>query len=369
MPQISQEAELTRVRVELGDDSYDVLVGQNLLGRTGELAASHWKSPKRCAIVTDANVGPLYGETVSASLKSAGFDPLTITVPAGEPSKSMPEVENVCRQMLAAGLDRSAFVVALGGGVIGDLAGFCAAILSRGVPYLQIPTTVLSQVDSSVGGKTGVNVAEGKNLLGAFHQPKLVIADTDTLQSLPGREYREGYAEIIKHAAIRDADMIPMIAAQGESRENLAPLIARNVAIKAAVVEEDEKEISGVRALLNFGHTIGHAIEAAAGYGELLHGEAISLGVIAALRMSEKRSSLTPEDSEQILQLLDQFQLPKALPNTFNVEKILKLMQTDKKFVQGQIRFVLLPRLGDAFVSSEVTQDDIRQRIEELIVV
>jgi len=369
MPQISQEAGRHRVGVELGDRSYDVLVGEGLLEEAGTLIAGLLKAPKRCAVVTDSNVGPLYAETLCESLRAAGFDPLTITVPAGEQSKSMPEVENVCRQLLANRLDRSSFVVALGGGVVGDLAGFCAAILSRGVPYVQIPTTVLSQVDSSVGGKTGVNVAEGKNLLGAFHQPRLVLADVATLRSLPDREYREGFAEVIKHAAIRDAEMVPLIAKQGTSRDDLAPLIARNIDIKAKVVEEDEKETSGTRALLNFGHTIGHAVEAAAGYGQLLHGEAISLGIVAALRLSEQFSSLTPEDSAQVLQLLDQFGLPKAITSEFQTDKILNLLQTDKKFLQGQIHFVLLKSLGDAFVSQDVTMDAIRNEVDHLIVV
>ena len=184
-----------------------------------------------------------------------------------------------------AGLDRKSFLVALGGGVIGDLAGFAAAIFQRGIPCVQIPTTVVSLVDSSVGGKTGVNTPEGKNLVGAFHQPKLVIADVETLKTLPDREYNEGYAEVIKHAAIRDTELLGLVENQGLSRDDLATLIARNVGIKARVVEEDERETTGTRALLNFGPTIGHGIEAAGGYGKYFHGEAISLGLVAAWRI------------------------------------------------------------------------------------
>ncbi len=367
MPQVTEEAGQIWVRVELGARSYDVIVGDGLMEHAGAWIAEVVRSPTRCAVITDTNVGPLYAKALCASLESVQLKPEIITVKAGEPSKSMTVVEEVCCQMISAGLDRSSFVVALGGGVVGDLAGFCAAIFNRGIPYVQIPTTVLSQVDSSVGGKTGVNVPLGKNLLGAFHQPKLVLADVGTLRSLPDREYREGFAEVIKHAAIRDAEMVPLIAKQGDSREGLAPLIARNIAIKAAVVEEDERETSGVRALLNFGHTVGHAVEAAAGYGELLHGEAISLGILAALRLSEAHCGLSSEDAARVEALLKQFHLPQKLPASFaDTDTILDLMKTDKKFVAGKIRYVLLGKLGEAMVSREVTLEDIRGQIERL---
>ncbi len=357
------------VSVDLAERSYDVIVGSKLLPHLGEHLAGLKGLGKRCALITEETVGPLYAPLVSSALIEAGYKVELITVPAGEASKSMNVVNYVCREMLKRGLDRKSFAVALGGGVIGDLAGFCAAIFQRGIPYIQIPTTVLSQVDSSVGGKTGVNTPEGKNLLGAFHQPKLVLADVDTLLSLPDREYREGFAEIIKHAAIRDADMCAAIEAQGESREGLVPLIARNVAIKAAVVEEDEHETSGTRALLNFGHTVGHGVEAAAGYGELLHGEAISIGIVAALRLSEHFAGLPVAQSERVEKLLDQFQLPRVLSPTFQTQKILDLMMRDKKFAEGAIRFVLLRDLGEAFVSSEVALEDIRREVDRLIVV
>lgn len=356
---------LHTVRVDLADRSYDVLAGRNLLKQTGQLATA-FASGKKVAVITDSNVGPIYGQTVLESLTASGFQPTLITVPAGEPSKSMTVVEDVCRQMLRAGLDRKSFAVALGGGVIGDLAGFVASIFLRGIPFIQIPTTVLSQVDSSVGGKTGVNTPEGKNLLGTFSQPALVIADTQTLETLPPREWREGFAEIIKHAAIRDAEMLPLIENALNDPSSLPELVARNVAIKARIVEADEHETRDIRALLNFGHTLGHAIEASAGYGQLFHGEAISLGMIAATQLSVQLSGLPFTDGEKITQLLQLFQLPTQLPDSISVEDILKHMKHDKKFVEGSIRFVLLHKLGDAFVSRDITQAHLLHAIESL---
>ena len=261
MSQPSTDSNSQVVHVSLGDRSYDVVIGSSLLGQTGESCAGLGLKG-RCAVITDSTVAPLYADLVLSALKDAGFDPTLVTVPAGEASKSMTVVEDCCRQMIQAGLDRSASVVALGGGVVGDLAGFVAAIFFRGIPFVQIPTTIVSQVDSSVGGKTGVNAPEGKNLIGAFHQPRLVIADVATLGSLPVRERNEGFAEIIKHAAIRDASLLELVDQAVDPAKPINPdLIQRNVEIKARVVEEDEKETAGTRALLNFGHTIGHAIE------------------------------------------------------------------------------------------------------------
>jgi 3-dehydroquinate synthase len=351
------------VTVDLPSRSYPVHIGPGLLARTGELIPA---LGKHCAIISDSNVAPLYADTVIASLHDAGVESHLIVVPAGEASKSMAVTEDVCRQMIRAGLDRHAFVVALGGGVVGDLVGFAAAIFYRGIPCVQIPTTIVAQVDSSVGGKTGVNTDEGKNLIGAFHQPAIVIADTTTLLSLPDREYREGFAEIIKHAAIRDRDMIPLIENVDPQRQNLDALIERNVAIKAAIVAEDEKETSGTRALLNFGHTIGHAIEASAGYGRLLHGEAISLGLRAAAHLSQELAGLPPEDAATLDRLLDQFQLPASLDPDIPTKDILARLKTDKKFQAGDIRFVLIRSFGDAFVSPDITLDAITSATEAL---
>lgn len=357
---------MTEVPVHLNERSYVVQVGTGLLAGAGAAVRQVWPDVRVVAVVTDSTVGPLYAESVCASLRSAGFEPTLVTVPAGEPSKSMACAEDVCRQMVRAGLDRSSGVVALGGGVIGDLAGFCVAIFFRGLPYVQVPTTVVSQVDSSVGGKTGVNTPEGKNLLGCFHQPRLVLADVDTLATLSPREYNEGFAEIIKHAAIRDAGMLPLIERAQSDRSVMPELIARNVAIKAAIVSADEHETSGLRALLNFGHTIGHGIEASAGYGQLLHGEAISLGLIAALRLSESVVGLDPAASEKIIALLRLYRLPQRLPSTIATADVLEKLSHDKKFKDGAIRFVLLRALGDALVSRDVTLAQIVAATEAL---
>lgn len=349
---------IIEMTVPLAHAPYRVLVGSSLLAQCGEQILKVSK-PCRCAVVTDSNVEPLYAKIVRESLERADFDVVVIPVPAGEASKSLSCAGEVCDAMIAAGLDRSALLVALGGGVIGDLAGFVAAIYYRGIPFIQIPTTIVSQVDSSVGGKTGVNARGGKNLIGSFHQPKLVLADTGTLSTLPEREFNEGFAEVIKHAAIRDGAMLDHL-------NDLPALIARNVAIKAAIVAEDEFETKGVRALLNFGHTIGHGIEAAAGYGRFLHGEAISLGLLAACRLSVEKAGLSLKESEQITSALAHYKLPLHLPSDISTEAIMKAIRKDKKFHAGAVRFVLLRSLGAAFVSDLVTEADLLAAIENL---
>ena len=346
------------VPVPLQRSPYHVHVGPGLLDHAGSLAAGVIKTG-RCALISDTHVAPLYAECVSKSLEAAGFLPVTLVAPAGEKSKCMEEASSPCEQMISSGLDRSSAVIALGGGVVGDLAGFVAAIYNRGIPCIQVPTTIVSQVDSSVGGKTGVNAAGGKNLIGAFHQPRLVIADTDTLATLPTREFNEGFAEVIKHAAIRDFSML-------DALDDLPMLIARNVAIKAAIVAEDEFETKGVRALLNFGHTIGHGIENAAGYGRYLHGEAISLGLAAACRLSVEKAGLDPAVQDRILSALARYELPLTLPPDIKTEDIVSAMRKDKKFHGGSVRFVLLKKPSEAFVSHDVTEADIVRQIEAL---
>lgn len=355
------------VHVDLAERSYDVIVEAGILARTGELIAAAGLATRCAAVISDETVARLHGETLLHSLEAAGFRPTLHTVPAGEASKSMLHAETLCREMIRAGHDRKSMVVALGGGVVGDLAGFTSAIFYRGLPFVQIPTTIVAQVDSSVGGKTGVNVAEGKNLLGAFHQPRLVIVDPETLRTLPDREFHEGVAEAIKHAAIRDAAMLDDLAAlDPSSRDVPAPLIARNIAIKARVVEADEHETLGIRALLNFGHTIGHGIEASVPYGEMLHGEAIALGMRAALFLSERHAGLPPEASAKILRVLEHFHLPLALPEIIATETIMEKLATDKKFSAGAIRFVVLNALGNAMVTDALTSADLREAIEHL---
>ncbi len=354
------------VHVNLGERSYDVICEYGILAQAGARILETGLQG-RVAIITDSNVSPLYAAELEANLVAAGFEPSLHVAAAGEASKSMGNVEGLCREMAQAGHDRKSFVVALGGGVVGDLAGFVASVFYRGVPFVQIPTTIVSLVDSSVGGKTGVNIVEGKNLVGAFHQPKLVLADPATLKSLPPREYREGYAEVIKHAAIRDAEMIAELEALDPDDNQLpADLIARNIAIKARVVEEDEKETSGVRALLNFGHTVGHGIEASVPYGTLLHGEAVSLGTVAALNLSVQHGGLTQLASDRVLALLKRFQLPTVLPSDIDSEVVLEKLQRDKKFSAGEIKFVLLEALGSAFVSSVVSRGDLQGALKDL---
>lgn len=364
---MSTPSPIETIHVDLGDRSYTVHVGAGVISMLGAEAKALPKRGSKCAIITDSNVAPLYSSSAETALRDAGFSPITITVPAGEASKSMEVVTDVSRQMIRAGLDRSAFIIALGGGVVGDLAGFVASIYFRGIPFIQVPTTIVSQVDSSVGGKTGVNAPEGKNLIGAFHQPATVLADTETLTTLPQREYAEGYGEVIKHAAIRDGAMLDHLPSPTEIDPiALTPLIARNVAIKARVVEEDERETAGVRALLNFGHTIGHGIEAAGGYGRFLHGEAISLGLHAALALSIDHAGLSASDAQAVASQLDHFGLPATLPPDISTASILDALKTDKKFAAGAIRFVLLRTLGDAYVSDAITLDHIETAIEAL---
>lgn len=355
------------VHVDLAERSYDVIVEAGILCQAGERIANAGLAGRRAAIVSDETVAALHGATLVSALEAAGFRPTLHTVPAGEASKSLSHAESLCREMIRAGHDRKSLVVALGGGVVGDLAGFVAAIFYRGLPFVQIPTTIVAQVDSSVGGKTGVNVAEGKNLLGAFHQPRLVLVDPETLRTLPDREFHEGFAEAIKHAAIRDAAMLDDLAAlDPASREVPADLIARNIAIKARVVESDEYETREIRALLNFGHTIGHGIEASVPYGEMLHGEAISLGMRAALFLSEQRAGLAPEAAARILAVLGHFRLPLTLPATITTDTVMEKLARDKKFSAGAIRFVVLDAPGTARVTDSITAVDLREAIDHL---
>jgi 3-dehydroquinate synthase len=355
------------VHVDLAERSYDVIVETHGLAMAGDLAMKSGLGGKRAAVLSDDTVAPLHAAPLLASLEAAGLRPSLHTVPAGEASKSMGRAEQLCREMIRAGHDRKSVVVALGGGVVGDLAGFVAAIFHRGLPLIQIPTTIVSQVDSSVGGKTGVNVAEGKNLLGAFHQPRLVIVDPETLRTLPQREFSEGFAEAIKHAAIRDAAMLEELAAiNPASREVPSGLIARNIAIKARVVEADEHETLGIRALLNFGHTIGHGIEASVPYGEMLHGEAISLGMRAALHLSELHAGLEPGVSAEIVALLEKFNLPTVLPGSISTEIVMQKLATDKKFAGGSVRFVVLEAAGCARLVDTLTAADLRGALEWL---
>jgi len=298
---------------------------------------------------------------------------MLITIPAGEKSKTLKQAGAICEQMIAAGLDRQSFVVALGGGMIGDISGFVAAIYHRGIPHVQIPTTLLAMVDSSIGGKTGVDTRAGKNLMGAFHQPSLVIDDVDLLKTLPRRQFNQGFAEIVKHAIIADPKMFQQLKvarASGLRRASgthaLLSLIKRNIQIKSRIVAQDERDRTGQRALLNFGHTVGHAIERAGNYRKFLHGEAVSLGIVAACAISVKRAGLPPDEWASIANLLGRFGLPTRLSSKFPRKKILAAIQFDKKFEGGKVRFVVASRIGAAHVADNVTLDDIREAVEAL---
>src|SRR4029434_9604329 len=269
----------------------------------------------------------------------------------GEKSKTLEQASTICWQMTAAGLDRQSFVIGLGGGVIRDISGFVAAIYHRGIPHVQVPTTLLAMVDSSIGGKTGVNTADGKNLIGAVHQPSLVIDDLDVLKTLPRREFNQGFAEIIKHAIIADAKMFAQLRSWDASDVlDLQQLVRRNIEIKSKIIAKDEYDRTGKRAVLNFGHTVGHAIERAGNYRKFLHGEAVSLGIVAASAISMKKAGLPSDQRAAIVDLLGRFRLPTRLPSNFPRRKILDAVKFDKKFERGRIRFIVTPRIGVAYV-------------------
>ena len=343
-----------------------MLIGADLLEQLREHVGKHLTA-KTCAVVTDSNVGPLFANRVKRSLILAGLKPTLIAIPAGEKSKTLKQAGTICEQMIAARLDRQSFVIGLGGGVIGDISGFVAAIYHRGLPHVQIPTTLLAMVDSSIGGKTAVNTADGKNLLGAVHQPSLVIDDVDVLKTLPRREFNQGFAEIIKHAVIADAKMFKQLQSwKAGDQLALQSLIKRNIKIKSEIVAKDERDRTGERAVLNFGHTVGHAIERAGNYRKFLHGEALSLGIVAACAVSSKRAGLARRQRDAVIDLLQRFDLPTRLPKNFPRNKIVNAVKFDKKFQSGKIRFVVTPRIGAAYITRDVMLNDIREAIDEL---
>jgi 3-dehydroquinate synthase len=354
---------MTKPDLRPGKQRSRIEIGAALVGRTGELIREILVGP-HCAIISDSNVAPLFGDHVKQRLTSSGFQPVLITVPAAETSKTLEQVGAICDQMIGAGLDRQSFVIGFGGGMVGDISGFVAAIYERGIPHVQIPTTLLGMVDSSIGGKTGVNTRDGKNLIGAVHHPSLVIDDVDLLKTLPRRQFNQGFAEIIKHAIIADAEMFT--ALRHVDLNNLAPLIRRNIEIKSGIVAKDELDQTGERALLNFGHTVGHAIERAADYRQFLHGEAVSLGIVAACAISIKKAGLLKEQRDAIADLLNAFALPTRLPANFPRAKIFGALPFDKKFERGKVRFVVTPAIGSARLSSDVTMEDIREAIDQL---
>jgi 3-dehydroquinate synthase len=360
---------IARVKIRDAANCDRALIGSGLLKQVGESVRKFLGGKPCAAVVTDSNVAPLFTDLVRQSLISAGFQPTLITIPAGEKSKTLKQVGAICEQMIAAGLDRQSFVIGLGGGVIGDVSGFVAAIYHRGIPHVQIPTTLLAMVDSSIGGKTGVNTVDGKNLIGAVHQPSLVIDDIDVLKSLPRREFNQGFAEIIKHAVIADMKLFRQLQSRAQrpwQGIELEQLVRRNIEIKSKIITNDEHDRTGKRAVLNFGHTVGHAIERAGNYRKFLHGEALSLGIVAACAISIKRAGLPPDQRDAVVDLLQRFQLPTLLPRSFPRQKIVGALKFDKKFEGGKIRFIVTPEIGTVHVADNVTLDDIREAINAL---
>lgn len=357
------------VRVDLADRAYDIDIGDGLLSRLGDRLAQACPT-SRATIITDSNVGPIYLEKAVASLASAGIEPGSITIPAGEESKSLETLADVHDQLADRRHSRDEPVIALGGGVVGDLTGFAAATWLRGVPFVQCPTTLEADIDASVGGKTGINHPAGKNLVGAFHQPKLVQIDTTCLTTLSPRDFVAGLAESVKHAVIRDETLLAWHEAnvaniQSLQSEVLTELIRRNCRIKADVVERDEREQNTEdvgRAALNFGHTIGHAIEAQVGY-ILRHGEAVSLGMVAALDLSVRCCGLGDADRRRVENLLSALGLPVGSPIPLDVPDILARLGTDKKVRDRKLRFVAAPRIGAVEWLTDPSSSDLEAAI------
>ena len=362
-----QPGPMTTVPVPLGERSYDILIGEGLIERAGDLVKPLLRRP-RTAIVTDANVARHHLETLRDSLARAGIASEATVLSPGEATKCFDELAGVCDWLLAGGIERGDCIIALGGGVIGDLAGFAAAVVLRGIGYIQVPTTLLAQVDSSVGGKTGINSKRGKNLIGAFHQPRLVIADTGVLSTLPRRELAAGYAEVAKYGLLGDADFVTWLDGNAPrlfagDREAQAHAVEVSCRTKARIVAADETE-AGVRALLNLGHTFGHALEAAAGFGErLLHGEAVAVGVAMAFRFSERIGVCRPGAADQVAAHLASVGLPSTprdlaldLPGP---DRLVDLMRLDKKARDGRLTLILVRDIGEAFIASDVADDEV----------
>ncbi|WP_170412540.1 3-dehydroquinate synthase [Ruegeria atlantica] len=363
------------VHVELGERSYDVEIGPNLLAQSGAMIAPLLHRPK-IAVLTDENVAELHLDALRDGLASAGIEMTSLALPAGEATKSWPHFERAVEWLLSEKVERRDVVVALGGGVIGDLAGFAAAVLRRGVRFVQIPTSLLAQVDSSVGGKTGINAPQGKNLIGAFHQPSLVLADTSVLGTMTQRDFLSGYGEVVKYGLLGDAEFFEWLEANGpdvSDGEMAARVraVTRSVQMKADIVARDETE-QGDRALLNLGHTFCHALEAATGYSDrLLHGEGVAIGCALAFELSSRLGLCSQEDPSRVRAHLramgmktDLADIPGDLPGA---EALVDLMAQDKKVIDGQLRFILARGIGQAFVTSDVPREAVLSVLEDAL--
>lgn len=367
-----QETHTESVRVELGSRSYEVVIGNRLLDSLGDSLRSTIRG-RQVLIVNDAAITSPWGRMVFRAVSEAGFDVGVIEVPAGERSKDSANLVRLWDVMAEGDFARDSAIVALGGGVVGDLAGFAAATFLRGIDFIQIPTTLLAMVDSSVGGKTGINLAQGKNLVGSFWQPSLVVADLDCLGTLPVAECRSGLAEVIKYGVIRDAeffafleDGIEQVFEPGK-RDTLRHVVRRSVEIKAEVVAADERE-GGLRRILNFGHTLGHAIEAEGAYSSLRHGECVAIGMVAAsmLTLRRKVAGWTEKEHERLVRLIERAQLPVRLPGGMNADAVLDRTRVDKKVEKGRVRYVLPTRIGHVETVRDVNNDDVLAVLREL---
>ncbi len=367
----------TRVHVDLGPRSYDILVGPNLLatagGQIGEWLQARFGSSHAdtACVITDRNVAPLAGKVLD-SLRQHGWKAREITIEPGEPSKRLEVISSAYDQLVDMQADRRTVVIAVGGGVVGDAAGFVAATFARGIPFVQVPTTLLADVDSSVGGKVGINHPQAKNLIGAFHQPLGVLIDTSALETLPDREYRAGLAEVVKYGVILDAEFFDFLEREQAALNERDPAallhaIARSCRLKADVVEQDEYERTGLRAVLNYGHTFGHAFEALTGYGELLHGEGVSIGMVYASKLAERLGRIDSELTQRQVDLLTALHLPVALPSPadLTMESVLDRMRLDKKTVGGKLRFVLPTRMGHVELVSNVDESLVREVLRD----
>jgi 3-dehydroquinate synthase len=362
---------MERIKVNLEKshkDSYEIFIGEDIMDRVGLITAVK-NHADRCVIITDSHVNPLYGEMVKERLRETALPVDTVEIGAGESSKSLHTVLDVARQLVNLKVNRKSVLVALGGGVVGDVVGFIASIYMRSIPYVQIPTTLLAQVDSSVGGKTGVDLPEGKNLIGTFYQPKAVYIELSFLKTLSDKDFSNGLAEIIKYGIIGDRNLFEFLEHENKGIKKRSPalmksLVARSCKIKADIVETDEKEL-GLRRILNFGHTIGHALEAASCYA-LSHGEAVSIGMVGAAKISHRLNYLDNGSYRRIVDLIKDYGLPIKIPSGMDAAQIAAFMGTDKKAVAGQLHFVLIKDIGVPFVTPEIPPDVVVETIEEL---
>lgn len=359
---------MEEVKVNLPAGGYTIHIGPKALEQAG-LFLSRLGLSDRALIVTDANVGPLYGKRVAASLSHAGITAEIITVAPGEASKSLATAGELYSAAIAARVDRRSPIIALGGGVVGDLAGFVAATYQRGVPFIQLPTTLLAQVDSSVGGKVAVNHPQGKNLIGAFYQPSLVVADTETLATLPVRELTAGLAEVVKYGVIADAEFFTFLSSRrGDALAGdnlvLSEIVRRSCIIKAQVVEQDERD-TGLRMILNFGHTVGHAIEAAGGFARYNHGEAVAIGMHAAAILSRRLGLCDGATVDSIARLLRELKLPVTAAG-YRPDELLTYLSRDKKSLGGKLNWVLVNKLGQVVIKSDVPESEVRSVLADI---